>query len=66
MTEAAAAETLAGCPVEVWDGPYMYRCSLGTNRCAYHGPFTPAARCTGQRRNGDRCRRPVGHGGKCD
>ncbi len=37
-----------GCPVEVWDGPYVMRCNLGENaggsdpqvgECAYHGKF---------------------------
>lgn len=55
---------LPGCPVEVWDGPYQYRCALGAgvNRCAYHGPFTPARKCAVE----PNCRRPEGHRGRCD
>lgn len=55
------AELLNGCPVEVWDGPYLHRCGLGIDRCAYHGPFERARRCGAQ----EGCRRPEGHGGRC-
>jgi len=56
-------EYLHGCPVEVWDGPYLYRCALGSDGlvCARHGRFERAKRCTEE----PSCRRPHGHGGRC-
>jgi hypothetical protein len=58
------AEYLRGCPAEVWDGPYLYRCALGGDGlvCAQHGRFERARRCT--RVSG--CGWPLGHGGTCD
>lgn len=35
----SAEDDKPGCPVIVWDGPYRYRCSMGTRRCAIHGPY---------------------------
>jgi hypothetical protein len=59
-----AEEELEGCPVEKWGGPYLYRCGLGDSvlECAYHGPFKRAMRCSLV----NMCRRPAGHGGRCD
>src|SRR5690242_9477373 len=43
-----ASDGKRGCPVRVWDGPYVMRCDLGADaktgrptigRCAYHGLF---------------------------
>lgn len=28
-----------GCPKIVWDGPYKFRCGMGTTECYIHGPF---------------------------
>lgn len=60
----SSGELLPGCPVEVWDGPYLYQCTRGGagNVCGRHGPFVPARRCTLE----PNCRRPEGHGGSCD
>lgn len=57
-------EFLPGCPVDVWDGPYIMRCGLGGshNVCAYHGPFIPARRCLAT----PRCRSIAGHRGRCN
>lgn len=55
---------LAGCPYEVWDGPYQYRCGQGKSprdECARHGRYVRAYLCT--REPG--CRRPEQHGGRC-
>jgi hypothetical protein len=56
-------EYLRGCPVEVWDGPYLMRCSMGGDGllCAAHGPFERAKRCT----EAPGCKRPTDHGGRC-
>jgi hypothetical protein len=61
--EPADGGYLKGCPIEVWDGPYLYQCRLGNSvlKCAYHGPFERVKRCTKE----PGCRRPVEHGGAC-
>lgn len=42
---SGGAAYLVGCPAEVWDGPYVYRCGMGVDVCARHGRFEPALRC---------------------